>query len=223
MSKSSASKRVAVVLSGCGHKDGAEITEAVSTLIALTEAGADYEIFAPNADFAVTDPITSQPTSDSRNILRESARIARGHIRDVKELRADDFDALAFPGGYGAAVHLCTFAKQGAECTVRPEVERTILSFYQAQKPIAAICIAPALISKVLGKRGITVTIGNDPGAAAEIEKTGARHENCAVNDFVTDREHRLVTTPAYMYDSAKPIEVFTGIRKAIHELVEMA
>jgi enhancing lycopene biosynthesis protein 2 len=217
------SKRVAVVLSGCGHKDGAEITEAVSTLIALTEAGASYDVFAPNQSFEVTDPITSKPTGEKRNIMHEAARIARGHIQDLKELKASKYDALAFPGGFGAALHLCTFAKEGAECSVNPEAERVIKEFFKEEKPIAAICIAPALIARVLGQYGVTVTIGIDEETAMEITKTGAHHENCAVTDYVTDRDHRLVTTPAYMYDDAKPCDVFTGVREAIRELVEMA
>lgn len=216
-------KRIAVVLSGCGHKDGAEITEAVSTLIALSEAGAEYQVFAPDQPFTVTDPVSSQPTTESRNILKEAARIARGKIKPLKELKADNFDAIAFPGGFGAALHLCTWAKQGANCEVNPEAKRVVNEFYMAEKPIAAICIAPALIAKVLGEEGVTVTIGNDKETAAEIQKTGARHENCEVTDFITDREHRVITTPAYMYDDAKPFEVFTGVRKAIRELVEMA
>lgn len=216
-------KRVAVVLSGCGHKDGAEITESISTLIALSEAGASYDVFAPNQDFAVTDAVTSQATGEKRNIMKEAARISRGHIQELKNLKAADYDALAFPGGFGAALHLCTFANEGAACSVNPETQRVIKEFYAQEKPIAAICIAPALIARVLGEKGITLTIGNDPSIAAEIAKTGAHHENCAVTDYVTDRDHRLVTTPAYMYDDAKPFEVFTGVRKAIRELVEMA
>jgi enhancing lycopene biosynthesis protein 2 len=214
---------VAVVLSGCGHRDGAEITEAVSTLIALGEAGATYIVFAPRMEFTVTDPLTGQPTAEKRKVLTESARIARGHIRPLSELRADDFDAIALPGGFGAALHLCTWAKDGANCQVLPDAERVVREFYAGEKPIAAICIAPALIARVLGGHGITLTIGRDAATAAEIGKTGAHHENCAVDDFITDREHRIVSTPAYMYDDARPIEVFTGVRKAIFELVEMA
>ena len=214
-------KRVAVVLAGCGHKDGSEITESVSTLIALSEAGAEYVIFAPDLPFKVTDPITGERTLETRNVLKESARIARGQIHSLKELVADDFDALAFPGGFGAALHLCTWANAGAACTVHPEAERVINEFYELEKPIAAICIAPALIARVLGREGVTLTIGRDEGG--EIAKTGAQHENCAVTDFVSDREHRVISTPAYMYGDAKPFEVFTGVRKAIRELVEMA
>jgi len=217
------SKKIAVVLSGCGHKDGAEITEAVSTLIALSEAGAAYQVFAPDQDFAVKDPVTSQPTSEKRNMMTEAARISRGDIQPLKNLHAKNFDALAFPGGFGAALNLCTWGLEGADCTVLPDAQRVIQDFYKEQKPICAICIAPALIAKVLGSEGVTVTIGDDKDTSAEIRKTGAHHENCKVDDFITDRGHRIISTPAYMYDRAKPFEVFTGVRKAIRELVEMA
>ncbi len=216
-------KRAAVVLSGCGNRDGAEITEAVSTLIALSEAGAQVEIFAPDIECKVEDHRTSQPTDETRNILTEAARIARGRIRPLSELRAGDFDCLAFPGGTGAALNLCTWFAQGADCQVIPDAERVIREFYQAEKPIAAICIAPALIARVLGSKGITVTVGAHNETSAEVAKTGAHVEACAADDFVTDRDHRIVTSPAYMYSEATPHQVFTGIRKAIRELVEMA
>lgn len=212
-----------MILSGCGHKDGSEITEAVSTLISISSMGARYEVFAPNMKFHVRDPITAQPTNESRNLMLEAARISRGKIRDLSELKAREFDALALPGGFGVALHLCNFAEKGASCTVHPEVERALIEFFDSERPIAAICIAPALVARVLGSKGITVTIGKDAETAAEIEKTGAIHEPCAVDDFVTDREHRIVTTPAYMYGNAEPSLVFTGIKKAISELVEMA
>lgn len=219
-------KKIAVVLAGCGHKDGTEITEAVSTLVALSEAGAVYTIFAPDLDFSVMNPLagTFEQTGESRNTLTEAGRIARGEIQDVKNLSADNFDGLVFPGGFGAAVHLCSWAKTGAKCEVQPDVERAIKEFYFDEKPIAAICIAPALLARVLGNKKITITLGkNDKITTAEIEKTGAIHEECEVNDFVTDRENRIITTPAYMFGNAKPHEVFTGVRKAIRELVEMA
>jgi enhancing lycopene biosynthesis protein 2 len=196
--------------------DGTEITEAVSTLIALSECGADVTMFAPDMEFQATDRMT-------RNVLRESARIARGKIESLNELRVQNFDALAFPGGFGAALHLCAWAKNGAECEVNKDAGRVIKEFYAAEKPICAVCIAPALIARVLGDEGISVTIGNDRETISEIAKTVAHHENCAVNDFVTDREHRIVTTPAYMYANAKPFEVYTGVRKAIREMIEMA
>jgi enhancing lycopene biosynthesis protein 2 len=218
-------KRVAVILAGCGNRDGSEITEAVSTLIALSEAGAEYRVFAPNTQFEVLDFLHSPPThtGETRSVLQESARIARGEIEDIKKLKSSEFDALAFPGGTGVARNLCNWFSKGAQCSVNPDVERAIQEFYKEEKPIAAICIAPALISRVLGEKGITVTVGAADETAAEIAKTGAQHEVCAVDDFVTDRDHRIVTSPAYMYGDAKPHQVFNGIRGAIRELVEMA
>ncbi len=215
-------KRIAVVLSGCGHLDGAEITESVSTLIALTEAGAAYKIFAPDQDFPVADR-NGQPTGQSRNVLAEAARIARGQIQPLTALHAKDFDGLAMPGGFGAAKNLSNWAEKGAACTVNPEIERILNEFYMAEKPIAAICIAPAVIARVLGAEGVTLTVGRDAATVAEIRKTGATHVDCAVDDYVTDRDRRIVTTPAYMYEEASPFAVYTGIRKAIREAVEMA
>ncbi len=216
-------KKVAIILSGCGHKDGTEITEAVSTMIALSEANAAVEVFAPDVNFVVTDPVNSQPTHEQRNVMKESARISRGLIHNLNSLKASPFDALVLPGGFGVALNLCDWAREGANCKVHPEAERVINEFYQDKKPIAAICIAPALVARVLGQFGVTLTIGSDKATASEIAKTGAIHENCAVNDYVTDRDHRIISTPAYMYGNAKPFEVFTGIRKAMRELVEMA
>lgn len=216
-------KKIAVVLSGCGYLDGSEITEAVSTLIALSQQGAEYQVFAPRQEFTVTDHITGKTTSYQRNALEESARIARGQVKELSELKEEDFDGLVFPGGYGAALNLSDWAQKGSKALVLPAVEKVIQSFYQSGKPIAAICIAPNLLAKALGKEGITVTIGNDAETAQEIEKTGAQHETCAVTDYITDRSHKIITTPAYMYGNAKPSEVFEGISKAIKELVEMA
>ena len=214
-------KKIAVVLSGCGFKDGADVTEAVSTLIALSKHSVDYQVFAPNTDFAATNHLTDS-RGEPRNVLIESARISRGHSKDLRELKADDFDAVVFPGGFGAALHLCTWAKDGSHCEVDSDAERVIKDFYSQSKPIGAICIAPALIARVLGDKNVSVTIGNDKETSQEITKTGATHIECTVDDYVTDRESKVITTPAYMYD-AKPHQVFTGISKAIKELVEMA
>lgn len=216
-------KKIAVVLSGCGHRDGAEITEAVSTLIAIGNAGASYQVFAPDAEFSVTNPLSGHAEEEKRNVLTEAARIARGRVQDLKKLNAEDFDGLALPGGYGAALNLCDWAKKGSQCSVLPKMQSVLEDFYKSEKPIAAICIAPALVARVLGSKGVTVTIGNDVETAKEIEKTGAHHQNCGVTDYVSDRENRIITTPAYMFDDARPDQVFTGVQKAIRELVELA
>lgn len=216
-------KKVAVVLSGCGNKDGAEITEAVSLLISLSQNGAEYMCFAPSTEFEALNFVNGQPLGEKRNVLTEAARIARGSIQDLKTLDIKKYDALAFVGGYGAAKNLSDWAYKGSKCTVLPDVEKTIKAFHNETKPIAAICIAPVLVAKVLGSEKVTVTIGNDKETIAEILKTGAQHEECPVDDYVTDRETKVITTPAYMYDNAKPHEIFKGISGLAKELVEMA
>ncbi|WP_413576968.1 isoprenoid biosynthesis glyoxalase ElbB [Bdellovibrio sp. HCB290] len=216
-------KKIAVVLSGCGYLDGAEITESISLLIALNQAGAQVSCFAPDIELQEVDHVTKSPTGTTRNVLKESARIARSHVETLAHLHAKDFDAIVFPGGFGAAKNLCNWAEKGADCDVNAEVKRVILEFFEASKPIGACCIAPVLVAKVLGKKKVTVTIGNDPATAAEIQKTGAIHEECPVDDYITDRETKVVTTPAYMYGDAKPNEVFAGIFGLAHEIVEWA
>lgn len=216
-------KKVAVILSGCGNKDGAEITEAVSLLIALSQNGAEYMCFAPNVEFEALNFIDNQSLGQKRNVLTEAARIARGQIQDLKNLDYKKFDALAFVGGYGAAKNLSDWAAKGAKCAVLPDVEKAIKDFHNETKPIAAICIAPVLVAKVLGSQRVTVTLGDDKEAIAEVLKTGAQHEVCPVDDYVTDRETKVITTPAYMYGNAKPHEIFKGISGLAKELVEMA
>jgi enhancing lycopene biosynthesis protein 2 len=216
-------KKIAVVLSGCGYLDGAEITESVSLLIALHQAGAAVSCFAPDMEVPAVDHLSGETTSEKRNVLHEAARICRGKVENISRLHSKDFDGLAFPGGFGAAKNLSNWAQKGSQCEVHPEVARVIGEFHSQSKPIAAACIAPTLVAKVLGKNHVSLTIGNDKETAAEIEKTGAQHIECPVNDYITDRETKVVTTPAYMYDDAKPNEVFKGISGMVQELVEWA
>ncbi|MCE5228138.1 isoprenoid biosynthesis glyoxalase ElbB [bacterium] len=218
--------KAAVVLSGCGYLDGAEITEAVSALIALDRAGVETLVCAPEMDqLDVVDHLRGEPIPGKvRNVLSESARIARGKIQDIKSVTAVDFDTLVFPGGFGAAKNLSSFAEDGANCVVHPEVERLILEAFGARKPIVAICIAPALLARVIGGRGAVplLTIGNDEQTALALDKMGARHQNCSVLDCVVDEANRLVTTPAYMLAKG-PGEVFEGIDRAIQAMVRLA
>lgn len=215
-------KRIAVVLSGNGHRDGSEITEAASVLIALDKEGASYSLFAPDITVPSINHLT-QAEEGSHNILTEAARIARGHIEPLQKLNESDFDAIVLPGGSGAAKHLSTWAQAGAKCAVLPELDTALKAFHASSKPIGAICIAPTLVARVLGKHQITVTIGNNKEVAQEIEKTGALHEECPVDDYVTDRLNKVLTTPAYMYGDTTPFKIFTGISKLMRELVEMA
>jgi len=214
--------RVGVILSGCGYLDGAEIHESVLTLLALDRAGAEVSCFAPNvAQRKVVNHLTHKAQAESRNVLVEAARIARGRIRDVAQADPAALDALLLPGGFGAALNLCDFAITGPDCTVDPGVARLVRAIHAAGKPIGAICIAPALIAKLLGNEGVEVTIGNDAQTAAAIERMGAHHSPCAVDALVVDRLHKVVTTPAYMLGPG-PKEVAAGIERCVTETLAL-
>ncbi len=217
-------KKVGVILSGCGVYDGAEIHEAVITMLALDRRGADMVLCAPDvAQLHVVNHLTGEVVDgESRNVLVESARIARGVIRDVAAVSADELDALILPGGYGAAKNLCDFALAGPDCTVNPDVARLVRAVHAHGKPVAAVCIAPALLAKVLGEHQPKLTIGNDPATAGALEKMGARHVGCPVDELVVDRERKLVSTPAYML-ATRISEAAAGIEKAVDALLDMA
>jgi enhancing lycopene biosynthesis protein 2 len=216
-------KKIGLVLSGCGVRDGSEIHEAVCALLAIDQAGAEAVCIAPDIELSEINHCTMEPTGAKRKVLVEAARIARGNIKNIADIKAADVDALVFPGGFGAALNLCDFAQKGAAATVNPEVARLVKEVHAARKPIGAICIAPALIATILGKDlHPTLTIGTDAGTAAEIEKTGAKHQDCPATGFVVDKENRIVTTPAYML-AGTISEVYEGIGKCIKAVVEMA
>ena len=215
-------KKIGVVLSGCGVFDGSEIQEAVFTLLAIDRQRCEAVCMAPNVDSSVVNHLTSQETGEKRSVLAESARIARGNIRDIKGVTAAELDAIVFPGGFGAAKNLCDFALKGSAASVNPEVSRLLKEMVAARKPIGAICIAPALIAAVLGREfSPTVTIGTDAGTAAEIDKTGAIHQVCPVTEFVIDRKNKLVTTPAYML-ATRITEVADGIDTCVKEVINL-
>jgi len=215
--------RIGVLLSGCGVNDGSEIHEAVLTLLAIDKAGAQAVCMAPDMEQAdVVDHVACKPVQEKRSVLVEAARIARGNIRSLRDVKPADFDALILPGGFGAAKNLSTFAKDGQNCSVRPEVADLISQAHKAGKPIGALCIAPVVLAKVLGAEGPTLTIGGDPGTARALEAMGARHEACAADGVVVDNRRRLVTTPAYML--AKRIsEVGSGAEKLVKALMKLA
>ncbi|MBX3388673.1 MAG: isoprenoid biosynthesis glyoxalase ElbB [Phycisphaeraceae bacterium] len=219
-------KKVAVILCGSGRADGSEIHESVSVLIHLDRHGLNYRCFAPDLPQAeVVDHLTGKPTGEKRNMLVEAARIARGEISPLSRLDAREFDALAFPGGNGAAKNLFTFAKDGVDCSVNPDVAKAIKAFHNAGKPMAFACIAPVLAAKVLGSAaggpGCEVTIGSDAGAAGAIAKMGARHAPKEVTQAHVDPENKIVTTPAYMCDTG-PNGVFIGIGAMIDEVARL-
>ena len=218
-------KKVAVILSGCGVKDGAEIHEAVCALLAIQKAGADYVCYAPNKpQHDVVDHLKSAPTGERRNVLTESARIARGDIRDLASFKAADCDALIIPGGFGSAKNLSDYAFKGAGATPDPQFAAAVKAMHAAGKPVGAICITPAVVASVFRGTGVspTLTIGTDPGTAADIEAMGSKHVKCPPTDCVVDEKNRIVTTPAYM--SASHIgEVYEGVSKLVKEILRLA
>ncbi len=213
------SKNVGVLLSGCGYLDGAEIHEAVCALLALDEAGAKAICIAPNVSLSVVDHMTGNETGETRNVLVESARIARGNIRDLSTVHAEELDALILPGGYGAAKNLSDFATKGTEMQVNEDVARLIRDVHAAGKPIGFICIAPAIAAKLLP--GVKITIGNDPGTAAALNEMGGQHCDCTVTEFVIDDANKVVSTPAYMLGPWVK-DVYAGISKCVRGVLAM-
>ena len=213
--------KIAVILSGCGVYDGAEIHESVITLLTLDRAGAEVTCAAPNIDqMHVIDHALGEPSGETRNVAVESSRIARGPVMALDELDVGQFDGIVFPGGFGAAKNLSDYAVKGAEMTVQPDVERVVSQARQLGKPMAFLCIAPVIAAKLLP--GVKVTVGTDPGTADHIRQLGATHVDCPVDEIVVDEANRVVTVAAYMLGPGIK-EVASGIEKAVGKLVELA
>jgi enhancing lycopene biosynthesis protein 2 len=215
-----------VLLSGCGYLDGAEVRESVLTLLALDQHDAAYQCIAPNApQHHVVNHVTGQPVPGAeRNILEEASRISRqGLCQDLADARVQDYDALVMPGGFGVAKNHCSFAFKGAEADVRPDVAAFVRSFFDAKKPVGAICIAPALVALVLkGRESTDLTLGNDTGCATAVQQLGQKHKDTPNSrEIVIDEAHKLVTTPAYMFDDARLSDVFIGIERCVAEVLK--
>jgi enhancing lycopene biosynthesis protein 2 len=216
-------KKIGVILSGCGFKDGAEIHESVLTILALDRAGAEVVYMAPDVDQTqVVNHINDEKLSETRNVLVESSRIARGDISDIANVKADDLDGLVLPGGFGAALNLSDFGMKGAEASVNRDVKRLLVDCHAQRKPIGAICIAPAVIATALGNKGVKLTIGNDEETASGIQAHGANHENCAVESICIDVDNKIVSTPAYML-GPNIRHVAAGIELLVAEVMRMA
>lgn len=217
-------KKVAVILSGCGYLDGAEIRESVLALLYLDQQKAEVSIFAPDIpQMHVVDHLSTKELSESRNVMQEAARIARGDVEPLSTLKADKFDALVIPGGFGVAKNLSDFAVKGAGCHVNDSFKRIVLSFLDQKKPIGAICIAPAVLAVALkDKYSPTLTIGDDAGAVSAIEACGAIHQNCATSDFVYDEKHKIASCSAYMREDSLA-EVAKGIEKVVSKVLSVA
>ena len=205
--------KVAVILAGCGVYDGAEINEAVLTLLHLAKAGAQVQCFAPDQNqYHTNNHMTGEAMPETRNVMVEASRITRGDIQPLTALNADDFDALIVPGGFGAAKNLCDFALKGTEATINNAMFDACAQFAKAAKPAGYMCIAPAMIPMVYGSDAkVSVTIGNDADTAAAITQLGSVHVDCAVDDIVIDEAHKVVTTPASMLAS-NLVEADAGI-----------
>jgi Uncharacterized protein involved in an early stage of isoprenoid biosynthesis len=215
-------KKVGVLLSGCGVFDGVEIHEAVLTLLTLDRAGAEIICMAPDIDqMHVVNHITQEVTDEKRNVLVESARIARGEIRNLKDVPASELDALIMPGGLGAAKNLSDFAIKGPDASVHPDVKRILQEMVSAGKPVGAICIAPATLTKALSGKKPEVTIGNDQQTASAIEAMGGTHKTCTVDMIHIDQKNKIVTTPAYMLGPGIK-DVAVGIEKLVNQIMSM-
>ncbi len=215
--------KIGVVLSGCGVQDGSEIHEATLTLLCLDRAGVEAACFAPNRPQAtVINHATGDPLAETRNVLAESARIARGAIRSLAIADADALDGLILPGGYGVARNLCDFAGRGAQCQVDPDLERLLRDLRRQGKPIGAMCVAPVLLARVFGAEHPLLTVGSDPDAIRQIETMGGRHRAAAVEEIVIDERLRFVTTPAYML-AQRIRDAATGIERLVQAVVQLA
>lgn len=212
--------KIAIILSGCGHLDGAEIHEATLTLLAIHKHGADYMCFAPDKkQHHVLNHLTREEMPEERNCLIESARIARGKVQDIAGFNAEDYDALIMPGGFGAAKNLSNYAFAGADCTVDKHVAGAIRAMHAAGKPIGALCIAPVLLARLIPKA--ILTIGQDPGTATSLLAMGAKHQSTLHGEIVIDTVKKIVTTPCYMLDS-RVDQIAEGADKLVVAVLKM-
>lgn len=211
-------KQIGLILAGCGVYDGSEIHEAVLTLLALDRAGAAARCFAPDiGQHHVVNHRTGEiMAGESRNVLTESARIARGTVSDLRDIDMSALDGLIIPGGFGAAKNLCDYAFNGTLCEVQPDVARVVRAFHESGKPVGFLCIAPVIAARLFGPEGVEVTIGNDGNTASHIAAMGARHVAAAVDEIHVDRAKKIVTTPAYMLGPS-----IAAVEKGIVKLVD--
>lgn len=216
-------KKIGVLLSGCGVYDGSEIHEAVLTLLFLDQKGAEIICMAPNIPQRhVINHITNEAMEEKRNVLVESARIARGDVLDLKDIDTQNLDALIIPGGFGAAKNLSDFAEKGPDATVHSEVVRILTEMVRDEKPVGALCIAPATLTKALSQKSPEVTIGNDAGTASAITTMGGIHHDCTVEMIHVDDKNRIVSTPAYMLGPGIK-DVAVGIERLVEKVIELA
>jgi len=212
-------KHFAIILAGSGVYDGAEIHEATMTMLAILKHGGDYQIFAPDIEqYHVINHLTGEVMDEKRNVLIESARIARGDAKPLSEFNIADFDALIMPGGFGVAKNLADFAFKGPDCTVNKEVEQAILDTVKSGKPLGALCISPAIVARVL--HDVKVTVGEDKATIQNIEAMGANHTTTSHGEVVIDKKYNVFTTPCYMLD-ATILDIAQGAENIVSAMME--
>lgn len=225
-------KRIGVLLSGCGVYDGAEIQESVFTLLAIDQNGGKAVCVAPNiAQHHVVNHITGEEMPETRNVLTESARIARGNIQDLAKVTANDFDALVIPGGFGDAKNLTKWAFSGASGEINSEVQRIIIEMLEAKKPIVGLCMGPTIIAKALeGKlTNSFVTVGNVTEKSpydieevqGEVKKLGFDTKENSITEITIDKENKIITAPCYMME-VSIAQVYANAKQAIDKLFEL-
>ena len=216
-------KKIGVVLSGSGARDGSEIHEATLTLLFLDKAGVEIEYMAPDIEqYELINHLTGQKVENQkRNVLEESARIVHGKIKDISQVKPSELDGIIFPGGLGVTKNLCNYVVEGINCKVNQEVEQIIRKMHQENKPLGFICLAPLIAAKVLGEYRPQLTIGNKEVLSENIEKMGGKHIACEAGEIVVDKKNRIVTTPAYMM--GKNIsQIAEGIEKLVNKVLEL-
>jgi enhancing lycopene biosynthesis protein 2 len=214
-------KNIAVVLSGCGVYDGAEIQEAVLSMYSIKRYGASYQVFAPNINqHHVINHLTGEEMNETRNVMVESARIARGNVLPIEDYEVQNFDALLFPGGFGAAKNLSSYAFKGANMEVLPSVKKVIQDTHAAGKPIGVLCIAPVLIAKIIV--GAELTIGVDTNTSKHVEEMGAVHKNTSHAEVIYDSKNKIISSPCYMLDATID-QIGAGADKVVAELVALS
>lgn len=223
-------KKIAIILSGCGNRDGSELQETLSLMLAIDRRGWEYQCFAPEGLFEVVPHITVPDEEEEgtvvdmeqRDIFVESARVARGELLPLEQYTPDGYDALALPGGMGAARNLSTYAFDGKRMEVVDAVADAILSTYRAQKPVVAMCIAPMVLARVLGRYEVRLTLGPDNNQASGVARElGCVVEGCGATEVCVDAEHKVLTTPAYMA-ATRISEIFEGAEHLVEALAAM-
>lgn len=224
--------KIGVLLSGSGVYDGSEIQEAVLTLLAIEEIEAEAIcISIDKPQHHVINHLNGEEMNDSRNMLIESARIARGNIKNINDVSPNDIDAMVIPGGFGAAKNFTSWAFNGSDGEILPEVKLLLVNLINIGKPIAALCVSPVVLAKALEGSTITptLTIGTDKEPSPYditaftdgLQKTGMQTEMKSVREINIDVKNKIISAPCYMME-ASIVDVRKNIRSAIEALRDL-